>query len=305
MILKVLRRLIMIGLVSFSCLNCACSNKQEVSNVEEDANISENLENSISEEYEAETSESNDADNQSIWDYVYGLDMASLYKQIKSVDNPKDFEGSWQATNCHSSLSGSIDITNQTNEGFHYEGFFSYYSHCGEAIGEAHWVSESMAISSQDDVEDSMDDGYMIFYMVGNSLYVRADTFFGSMGMNVTPNNEYTLGEPVYTNADMVNRAYTEEELQQIKDLLGNDLYDDFFIFGTENGGVNVSETMLADDTPCKYVECYMLTWGESYMAVITADGRIYIKVYKYDNEKLYTNDSSWANQELPEVIEQ
>lgn len=233
---------------------------------------------------------------------IYELDMASLYKHLKPVSNPKSFEGNWHATNCHSALSGDVTISNQTNEGFHYEGFFSYYSHSGEAIGEAHFVTDSIAISNQDDIEDSMEDGYMIFYMVDDSLYLRADTYFGCMGMNVSPNNEYTLGKPEYTNADMVNRTYSKEQLAEIKGLLGADLYDDPFIFGTEQGSVTTSEKTLTDGTKCKYVECYILTMGENYEAVLADDGRIYIKIHSYDGDELFINDSGWESQELPEL---
>gem|GEM_PF-2153665 len=266
--------------------------------------LSEYITSSISEDASID-----DVYKQITWYDVYKLDMASLYKQIKTVDNPKKFEGSWSSTNCHSSDNGTIEITKQNNKGFHYKGAFMYYYHTGEVDGEAHWVSDSIAISNQDDVEDSMEDGYMIFYMVGDSLYVRADSFFGTMGMDVTPTNEYTLGKPVYTNDGILKSTYSDKELEQIKSLLGNEIYDDSFIFLTKCGGVVASEKMLTDGTTCKYIECYMPTQGDGYKAVITSDGKIYIKMDLYyikmdlyKDEKLYTNDSNWKGKNLPKT---
>lgn len=237
------------------------------------------------------------------WYKLYAIDMASLYKDIKKVDNAENFEGRWEATNCHSSLSGDFIITNQTEEGFSFEGCFSYYSHTGDIAGNAHFVSPTIAICSQDDLEDSMSDGYMIFLFEDNLMYVRSDYGLGLMGMNVSPTNAYTRGEPVYTNADMLGRTYTEDELSQIKQLLGESLYNEPFLFGTINGGVTSSWRMMEDGRRCKYVECYIPTMAENYKAVITEDGKIYIKIYTYGDEVLYTNDSDWDGDELPEVF--
>ncbi|WP_027215705.1 hypothetical protein [Butyrivibrio fibrisolvens] len=237
------------------------------------------------------------------WYELCSIDRASLYQDIQEVENVPSHEGDWKATNCHSSVAGSISIKNQTEDGFSFEGFFSYYSHAGEIIGNAHWVSETMAICNQDDIEDTMADGYMVFMFEGNLMYVIADTDLGMMGMNVSPDHVYTLGDPVYTNADTLATTYTEDELTQIHQLLGDDLYDDPFLFGTNNGCVTVEDKALGDGSSCKYVDCFIPTMNESYTAIITEDGRIYILIQIYNEEKIYTNDPAWNSNELPEVL--
>lgn len=80
-------------------------------------------------------------------------------------------------------------------------------------------------------------------------------------------------------------------------------MYDEPFLFGTINGGVTSSWRMMEDVRRCKYIECYIPTMAESYKAVITEDGSIYIKIYTYGDEELYTNDSTWQSDELPDVF--
>ena len=124
------------------------------------------------------------------------------------------------------------------------------------------------------------------------------------MGMNVSPDHDYTRGEPVYINDNIAAETYTEDELSAIKELIGSDQYDFPFWYGTTDGCVTSSAKELYDGTECKYIECTIPTTAESYTAIITEDGRIYIMIYSYDTKSLYTNDPNWSSDELPEAIE-
>ena len=232
------------------------------------------------------------------------LDMEALYKEIKKIDNAKDFEGEWNATNCRTSVTASFSITDQNEYGFSFYGECYYYTHDGEISGKAYWVSDSMAICCQDDLDDTMSDGYMIFVLDGDHMYVRSDYGLGLMGMNVSPDHDYTRGEPVYINDNIAAETYTEDELSAIKELIGSDQYDFPFWYGTTDGCVTSSAKELYDGTECKYIECTIPTTAESYTAIITEDGRIYIMIYSYDTKSLYTNDPNWSSDELPEAIE-
>ena len=260
----------------------------------------------VSEVSDVDSSVSNASEAKSFeddpWNKVYQLDMPSLYSQITEVNDAENFEGSWEATNCLSAVSGSLNITNQTSKGFHVEGDFLYGYRTGTLSGEAYFVSPNMAICSQNDIEDSTSDGYMVLYLENDSLYVNSDPGVGSMGMSVSPNNEYTKGEPVYKNDDNLNKTFTQEELDNILKLVGDEVYKYPFLECTNNFIVDSSEKALDSGVSCKYVQCYFSDMPENYTAILASDGRIYIELHSYSEDYFFTNDSDWTSNKMPEV---
>ena len=259
----------------------------------------------VSEVSEADSSVSNASEAKSFeddpWNKVYHLDMPSLYSQITDVNDAENFEGSWEATNCLSAVSGSLNITNQTSKGFHVEGTFLYGYRTGTLSGEAYFVSPNMAICSQDDIEDSTSDGYMVLYLENDSLYVNSDPGVGSMGMSVSPNNEYTKGEPVYKNGDNI-KAFTEQQLDAIQKIVGDDLYKYPFLECTDNFILESSEKTLEDGTTCQYFQCYFSDMPESYTIIFASDGRIFIDLHDLSQEYFFTNAAEWTSNKMPEV---
>ncbi|MBR4670718.1 MAG: hypothetical protein IKO84_08965 [Butyrivibrio sp.] len=236
------------------------------------------------------------------WNNVYGLDMKSLYKNITKVEDADNFEGEWKATDCLYAVSGNFDITDQTSDGFSFTGDFLYGYRTGQMEGVAHFVAPNMAICNQDDVAESMcDEGYMVFYLENGSLYVNSDFGLGSMGMSVTPNNKYTQGEPVYKSDDNLD-TYTQDELDSIRELIGDEAYKYPFLECTETFILESSEKTLESGITCKYVECYFSDMPERYTAILSTDGRIYLQLNGYKQSNFYTNDASWTSKELPKV---
>lgn len=119
-------------------------------------------------------------------DYISEDEIASLYAKRKSVSNAKNFEGDWQRIEIENSA-GDIEITDQTDEGFSFEGFFIYTVNTGDCSGTAYFVSQDTAISCIDEVSEA----YIAFHKVGSSMYVSHTGEIPGMGMDVTPDGEY------------------------------------------------------------------------------------------------------------------
>ncbi|RKM57401.1 hypothetical protein D6853_05150 [Butyrivibrio sp. X503] len=281
-----------------------CGEKQDDSIIPSEVEVQKATE-VVSVEGETDTGISNASEDMSFvddpWNKVYSVDMPALYTQIVEVDNADDFEGSWKATNCLSAVSGNFEITNETNKGFHFEGEFLYGYRSGMLSGDAHFVSTNMAICNQDDVEDSASNGYMIFYLENDSLYVNSDPGLGEMGMSVSPNNEYTKGKPVYTNAENI-KAFTQQELDAIHEIVGDELYEYPFLECTNNFILESSEKTLEDGTTCKYYDCYFSDMPESYTIIFASDGRIFIDLHDLSDEYFFTNAAEWTSNKMPEV---
>ncbi len=230
------------------------------------------------------------------------IDMEAIYKGRTTVDDAASFEGKWHATNTHSGDSGDVEITQQTDEGFRYRGLFFHGPNIGDIEGTAYYLTPNLAISSQDDIEYSISEGYMLFLRKDDSLYVKRVGLFADMGWNVNPDNEYTKGEPVYTNEGILEKTYTQDELDKIHELIGDDLYEYPFIECTKFFIVESSEKTISDGIKCKYVQCFMSGIREHYNVILTEDGRIYIEISEYMEDHFFTNDPEWTLEELPDI---
>ncbi len=227
--------------------------------------------------------------------------LSSLYSKKKVSEAACDFNGEWKATNTHSSIGGTVTITDQDNEKFSYTGDFWYYYHTGSDEGEAYFINENLAICQHEDAEDA----YTVFYMSGDQLYISSLNYDMYMGANVSVNGEYTKGEPVYTNAGILEKTYSEEELAQVKALLTEEEYQDIFVYATEDGDVMVYNGEFTDGTKCKHIECIFPTnGGFGYDIMISESGNMYIMLHNYSEDIFYTNDEAWTTEKLPEINE-
>ena len=142
--------------------------------------------------------------------------------------------------------------------------------------------------------------------MDGDTMNVVQKGILG-MGMNVSAQGEYSQNEPEYVNADIINKAYTESQLSEIKKMIGDDeVYDDYFKFGTEIGAVDYKDTETKTGEKCRVVDCIVLTYGVEYKAVMTDSGKIYLSLnVGGEGDKLYTNDSEYTEKNVPETVEE
>ena len=205
------------------------------------------------------------------------------------TDTPKDYsfyEGEWQRTYVHSSLCGSFTISNADAEGFDFEGEFYYYANSGSTAGRALFISETEAV--YDDIND-FGNGNIYFSFEEDVLNVTTDGFVSGMGMNVFVLGIYTKGEPEYTNANVFENTFSEEEIEEIKNLLGED-YEGLFVNDTECGAVTAEEIVLTDSRKARMIRAVIpgMYGFMGYRMIIAEDGMIY---FLHEGGTFLTND--------------
>lgn len=226
--------------------------------------------------------------------------LAKLYENKSEMADHADFSGNWTRTAVHSSLSADITIQNGDAEGFDFSGAFYYYSHSGEVAGRAYYVSDSEAVYKQS--EDNDIDGvpaYIGFSIDDNGLHVIADGFVEGLGMNVFVYGDYVQEEPYYTNWNVVEENFSEYDLEQLKDLLREETYNELFLNNTEIGNVSSEAVKLSDGTIARHIECFVPTMNDGYDLLITEDGRYYF--YHRNSDLFATTDPDYTDWRIPE----
>ena len=227
--------------------------------------------------------------------------LAALYESRKTVTTPSDFLGTWNRTAVHSSHEASIEISAPDEEGFEFTGEFYYFSHSGEVSGKAYFVSADEAVFKQFDEGDiDGEPAYIGFKLNEAALYVITDGFVEGLGMNVTVDGDYIDEEPFYTNANIIDETFTQDDLDIMKELLGEDSYRDLFIADTETGGVTTSLVRLTDDSIARYISCVVPTMVGSmgYEMLISEDGHYY---FLHETDIFVTNDTDYEDWKLPD----
>lgn len=217
----------------------------------------------------------------------------TCYDEIVVLKDAESFIGDWNRTNTVSGLSGTIVIENQDEEGFEFEGELCYYSHSGSMEGKAYYLSQNTAIYRYDDMGEEYFE-YIIFQMNGDKMEVTASDGSASLGFgaNVFADGEYVTGEPVYTNATILEDNFTPEELDSLKSVLGEDVYEECFAWVVRNGVLNVTEGTLEDGTKAKYYEVFVPTMGGyAFELLMVEDGRWYY-LSETENGRYNTNVS-------------
>ena len=89
--------------------------------------------------------------------------------------------------------------------------------------------------------------------------------------------------------------------------MIGDDeVYDDYFKYGTEIGAVDYKDTETKTGEECRVVDCIVPTYGVEYKAVMTDSGKIYLSLnVGGEGDKLYTNDSEYTEKTVPETVEE
>ena len=191
-------------------------------------------------------------------------EFKKIYAQIQSVDHAENFVGTWNRTDVQSGMPAHIIVTNQDTEGFDFSGEFFYYSHLGCLEGRAYFVSSDIAIYeyqseySEDDITQ-----YVVFERTEEGLKVIASDYSGALGFgaNVTADGTYIEGEPLYTNATVLEDNFTADEQENMKNMLGDD-YDEYFKYIVEYGVLERSQCTLEDGTKADFYEGYIPTMG-------------------------------------------
>lgn len=191
-------------------------------------------------------------------------EFKKIYNQIQSVDHAENFVATWNRTDVQNCMSAQIIVSNQDGEGFDFSGDFLYYSHSGYLAGRAYFVSPDMAIFEyQPEYSENDITQYVVFERTEEGLNVIASDRSGALGLgaSVSVDGTYIEGEPVYTNATVLEDNFTADEQESIKNMLGND-YDEYFKDVVEYGVLESSECTLEDGTKAVFYEGFMPTMG-------------------------------------------
>ena len=209
------------------------------------------------------------------------------------------FEGEWHRTNTHSSTYGTITISNVSDDGFDFAGYFQSYGNMGQEEGRALFTEENVAVFTQEATEYS-EEAYIYFTINGSDLEILSEGNLTGMGNHVFADGTYTTGEPIYSNANVLAETFTDDELQAMKDMLSEDDYTNGFIDNTENGIVTSEQVTMYDGTSAKHVNSFFpgLANFVGYDLLITEDGKIY---YLHVDRGFSTNDPNFLGEEMPE----
>ncbi|MBE5946343.1 MAG: hypothetical protein E7259_05260 [Lachnospiraceae bacterium] len=195
-----------------------------------------------------------------------------------------NYEGIWNRTNVHSGYYGTVEITNQDEDGFDFMGNFSYYSHVGSLEGRAYFQEDGTAVYEYVSDMEGQENQYVYFTMTETGLIISATGSSGDLGfgMNVSADGDYTTEEPEYTNATVLEDNFTDEELESIKSVLTEEYYDDYFKNVIELGVLEVSECTLEDGSKAVYYNGFIPTMGYYNFELLKCDnGDIYY--YNYE----------------------
>lgn len=169
-----------------------------------------------------------------------------LYENQISVSIVPDIVKQWNRTDVHSSHSAVLDVKAVDNTGFVFKLDAYYYYHTGNVEGKAYFVSENCAVFRLEEMELPLPEEeyeYIVFVFENDevTVYASASSAELGLGMNVYVYGSYIDGEPIYTNAEILEETYTDVQLAFLRDNLPTDYYDRL-IFATEFGGVGVTD---------------------------------------------------------------
>lgn len=215
-----------------------------------------------------------------------------------SDDAATGYEGEWYRTGVASYQWARIVISDwKEGESFDVTLDVTYTLYSGVAEGTATFIEEDTAVL----YDGNKDGGHGIyFHFLEDSIEVTHDAdvraWFGGGGIS-TAAGTYIQGEVEYTNCTDVSEIFTENELEQIQELLG-ERYDPLFKNLIEFGEIKE----YPFDKVCMWM-AYRPNSSERCYITIYEDGRIYIEYIEKcsdpDGEKVFYTNSE--NAEMPD----
>ena len=158
------------------------------------------------------------------------------------VEENKDFTGEWKETNTHSSKAGTVTITGQLATSFDFRVEAKYFSKSGTIEGTADIIKANVAEYKYGSGEKA---DTITFSIIDDMLEVTAKNG-GTLGMDkeVTVIGTYTIDVPKYTNENVLEKLFENNQklLDRIKNALGEEYYEDYFLYGFKFGEYKVTK---------------------------------------------------------------
>lgn len=227
-------------------------------------------------------------------------DENMLDGNMETDDAATGYEGEWYRTDVASYQWAKIVISDwKEGESFDVTLDVTYTLYSGVAEGTATFIEEDTAVLYDEDLEAYLQnkdgDHGIYFHFLEDSIEVthgaNVRAWFGGGGIS-TAAGTYIQGEVEYTNCTDVSEIFTENELEQIQELLG-EKYDPLFKNLIEFGEIKE----YPFDKVCMWM-AYRPNSSERCYITIYEDGRIYIEYIEKcsdpDGEKeFYTNSEN------------
>lgn len=207
----------------------------------------------------------------------------------------KNLEGVWQRTDVPIGLGASISISNMTADSFDVDVQASYYTHEGSYTGTARMQSDGTAILTDADYPEEE----ITFQWQDGKLEITSKNG-GSLGFgaNVSMDGTYVPGEPAYTNSHILEDTFSEEELTEIQDVMGEE-YEEFFLQPITYGYI---QPQSADGYDGRCYQIFFPTMGlYDFTFYMNPDGFFYY--WNENMQKLLTNDTKKT--EIPETLQE
>ena len=158
------------------------------------------------------------------------------------IEENKDFMGEWKETNTHSSKAGTITITGQLATSFEFKIDVKYFSKIATVEGTADIVKANVAEYKYGSGEKA---DTITFSIIDDMLEVTAKNG-GDLGMDkeLTVIGTYTIDVPKYTNENALEKLFegNQKLLDRIKNALGEEYYEDYFLYGFKFGEYKVTK---------------------------------------------------------------
>lgn len=161
-------------------------------------------------------------------------------KVIVPIEHPSneeniDFTGTWNRTETHSGLKATLEITHQMATSFDFKITSNYYSISDTFSGLAEITSTNTAKftygsgKTQDTITFTIADGWLeVTSILGGNL---------DMNSSNTIDGKFVKESPTYQNEGIVEELFKQNQLlTRIRQTIGEDLYEDEFLYGFRNG---------------------------------------------------------------------
>ena len=214
----------------------------------------------------------------------------------------KEFEGEWKRTNIHGSFRADLTISDVQADKFHFKGTFYHYYNMSDLEGDAVCVSDYQAVY-EDFKGENKSKRTLCFTLSDDGMYISSENPGWRELNGGYPEGEYTKGDPIYTNVNIMDETFSKEEVDVIKGLIPEENYDELFVTPTKIGYVTTKEITMRDGRKGRYIDCN-LPGGNSYDAITCEDGMIYFRSYGYPRIGLETNDKEFTGDILPEYVD-
>lgn len=206
------------------------------------------------------------------------------------VEENVDFTGEWKQTDIHSSKAGTVIISGQIATSFNFEITSKYFSKSDSMVGTANIVKSNTAIYEYNSGSISET---LTFAIVDDQLIVSAKNT-GNCGMSseVTAVGTYTLDVPQYTNDNVMKRVFEDNDklFDRIKNALGEDVYEEYFLYGFKNGEYKIKELKENSDIIKGMLYIVTVPTMEKDFKLLISNNSIYFfakhkEIYKTDDD--------------------